>query len=161
MSLHHTWEQDCFCCSQVMFYWGNIHGKSYPAAWGVSAAFSKVWGVGCCVCLGGELPLLWFPLPLLKCVSLTVKNPSKWLSFYSAPCKKKIDQHGIARNHDSKISNFCLFSPEILESYIFSLSQKLLSGTHKLMQKGVHLLKFPRFQNCSLRTELAKYERSS
>lgn len=41
---------------------------------GVSAAFSEVCGIGCCVCFGGELPFVWFPVPLPKLVSLTVKT---------------------------------------------------------------------------------------
>lgn len=36
--------------------------------------FSEVWGVGCCVCLGGELLFVWFPLPLPKLMSPTVKT---------------------------------------------------------------------------------------
>lgn len=90
----------------------------------MSAAFSEVWGVGCCVCLGGELPLVWFPLPLPKLVSLTVKNPSQGLSFYSAPCENKLINMALLGIMTQKLVIFCLFSPEILEGYIFFFKQK-------------------------------------
>lgn len=46
------------CCNQVIFYWGNLHGKFSAALWAVPAAFCKVCGVWCCVFLVERL-FLW------------------------------------------------------------------------------------------------------
>lgn len=69
---------------------------------------------------------MWFPLPLPKLVSLTVKNPSKGLSFYSAPCKNKLINMALLGIMTQKSVIFAFLAQKYLKAVFFSLNKKII-----------------------------------